>query len=615
MVYGAPTDKSDLQRLKKEFDKFRDLYRFTSPYTNHSTESLTFGAASTQTPSISGLFALNPVVHTVSGTTLTLLSSSVIVDGTSPINVQTISGAVNGQLVLIKPKAGKTLVLKTGGNINIGTDVTINSGSEVLIQYQEDDSNKFNIVGSASGSGSSLWSGITIDVDKNMLGFGLSNLNYLAFDAGITRYIDGVSATGINYDVPTGETHRFKINAGLEYEFGSVNADWNGNNILNMGDIFFSISGQSILSDPLGLIHNVPTGDEHYFLINGSTKVEITPTDMILTSSTLAFNATNRIIYPSSGLRYDIPTGETHQFMINSSLIASITSGGLNMNTKTIFGIDDLTFAEAGQSINSTPSGFQYNVPAGDTYVWFANASQVMSLTSLQLNMSVPIAMANNNITGVNSISMNDANMLINDASNEFSFTVGSAQTLGFYCGATRFLSIGASTAILKSNGQIQLMVTGAGDTVIFSDGTGARLTYDWTSDDFYPVDQQSDLGRSGNRWNTVYAVNGTINTSFTRFKKDIVPVSTQECTDIVMSLPPIKYRMKTDKNMKWKDPTKKNRHESKVHFGFAADALETKMPEAVQNDGIYTNSVIAACLGAIQQLRAEVDELKKSKV
>lgn len=509
MTYGAPTDKSDYQRLKKEFDRFRDLYRFTSPSTNFSTESLGFGASSTQTPSITGLFALNPSIHTISGTSITLTSSSVIVDGTSPINLQTINGALNGQVVLIKPKAGKTLVLKTGGNINIGTDVTVNSGTEVLIQYQEDDGNKFNIVGGTSGGGgSSLWSGITIDVNKDMQAKGLSNLDYLAFDAGITRYIDGVATVGINHDVPTGETHRFKVNNVLK---------------LSVNNLGISVDG---------------------------------------------------------------------------GLVSSISS---------------LSFSTAGQSIDTSGSGLLFNCPNGDSFRYYVNGVERMSMGAVQMDMSIGLNMNNNSITGVNFISMNDSNMIINDASSTFSFTNSSVGSFEFNRGATTLLSLG-STSILRSDSQIKLMVTGAGDTIVFSDGSTNRITYDWTSDDFYPVDGQSDLGRSGNRWNTVYALNGTINTSFTRFKKDIENVDPEKCMEIAMALPTIKYKMKYN-DVDWKDSPKKERELNRVHFGFAADALETLMPEACNGNGIYSNSVIAVCLGAIQQMRHEIDDLKKSKV
>jgi len=59
-------------------------------------------------------------------------SSMIIKSGGGSDNVKFILGTLNdGQFVILKPETGTTKTLKTGGNINISTDVTINDRSKL----------------------------------------------------------------------------------------------------------------------------------------------------------------------------------------------------------------------------------------------------------------------------------------------------------------------------------------------------------------------------------------------------------------------------------------------------------------------------------------------------
>lgn len=76
-------------------------------------------------------------------------------ESTGDLEISNIWGATaDGQMVTIKPKDGKTLTLKTGGNIEIDSDVSVVDTEIRILQYHEDGGNKWRLI-SGSGSGSS----------------------------------------------------------------------------------------------------------------------------------------------------------------------------------------------------------------------------------------------------------------------------------------------------------------------------------------------------------------------------------------------------------------------------------------------------------------------------
>ena len=77
------------------------------------------------------------------------------------------------------------------------------------------------------------------------------------------------------------------------------------------------------------------------------------------------------------------------------------------------------------------------------------------------------------------------------------------------------------------------------------------------------------NLGASTNRWNTVYAVNGTINTSDATEKEGITDL--QPGMDAVMKLRPVSYT--------WKEESIDRKQ---IHFGFLAQDLLEILPEIV---------------------------------
>ena len=128
-------------------------------------------------------------------------------------------------------------------------------------------------------------------------------------------------------------------------------------------------------------------------------------------------------------------------------------------------------------------------------------------------------------------------------------------------------------------------------------------------------VDNSYDLGAGSNRWDDVFATNGTIQTSDARQKKDIADLDLG--LEFVQKLRPVNYKFIDGK---------------RTHQGFIAQELEkviqdsgktteqvaslihsTSSEEGLEHDvyGIRYTELIAPMVKAIQELKAELDEAK----
>jgi hypothetical protein len=174
----------------------------------------------------------------------------------------------------------------------------------------------------------------------------------------------------------------------------------------------------------------------------------------------------------------------------------------------------------------------------------------------------------------------------------------------GFYNGSS------GGTAI--ATGSIEYIVDGTNE--LFYEGSG-----------FSPLTNGgSTLGTSGRRWSTVYATNGTINTSDINLKIKIRPLNYG--LKEILKLETISYNWKENKIGKTTIP--QNLKENKI--GFSAQQLKTIIPDVVQeyswvpadeegnfkyikNEtlGVYYSDIIPVTVKAIQEQQAQIEELK----
>ncbi|RXR20202.1 tail fiber domain-containing protein [Flavobacterium stagni] len=101
-------------------------------------------------------------------------------------------------------------------------------------------------------------------------------------------------------------------------------------------------------------------------------------------------------------------------------------------------------------------------------------------------------------------------------------------------------------------------------------DLTTVNDLYQFLGARFMPMnDGTQSLGQAANRWNTLFATNGTINTSDRREKQDIQPLTYG--LNQLMQLKPVTF--------KWKN---QNIDNHSVHLGFIAQDLQEVVPEVV---------------------------------
>lgn len=116
-------------------------------------------------------------------------------------------------------------------------------------------------------------------------------------------------------------------------------------------------------------------------------------------------------------------------------------------------------------------------------------------------------------------------------------------------------------------------------------------------------ADGAYSLGFNGRRWLAVYAVNGTINTSDGRLKKDVTALGYG--LDHVMQLRPVSYRWTSSED-------------TSVHLGLIAQEVRDVVPEAVvgneaeENLGLNYSELIPVLIGAIQDQQRQIEELQE---
>ena len=105
--------------------------------------------------------------------------------------------------------------------------------------------------------------------------------------------------------------------------------------------------------------------------------------------------------------------------------------------------------------------------------------------------------------------------------------------------------------------------------------------------------------------------MNGTIQTSFSKFKKNITPSDCKDCLDICCKIEPIRFQWKKELFVNT-DKEKADKETNHIHMGINADILREILPEAVAgDDGIYTGALIGILIGAIRNLEERLKMLE----
>lgn len=235
-------------------------------------------------------------------------------------------------------------------------------------------------------------------------------------------------------------------------------------------------------------------------------------------------------------------------------------------------------------------------------------------IESTKINaLSYPLIVSTTNKTNLFRVNNSDEMVYIGDYTAPAAD--GAAYSVNTYTGNIEFISK-MSTSNTRGTG------VGVGSIEYLIDGESVIAS----SVSLLPITNNTiNLGSTDNRWNTVYATNGTISTSDATLKKDITGL--HYGLKELMALKPVTF--------KWKDEltstNQKVPEDKKVtKIGFLAQDLAKVIPEVVQthswqitdekkpaeflpnkNLGVFYSDLIPVTVKAIQEQQAQIEELK----
>ena len=245
-----------------------------------------------------------------------------------------------------KPATGSawnTVWYRNNIRITGATEQVVAVDEIILLQYDSTDSVWTVVSGGGSGS-----SGAGLGDDNVWTGINTFN--------GVTTSIN--SAT-INFGDSSGDLINFIATV------STPGIPMGGNDVKNVGQIEFSTTSQYIKGNSVGLEYRLPTGDTHEFFINGVSHILIDETDITLgvdldlatndiqNVDQLNFEVTGqRLNSTSSSIQYEVPSGDYHNFLVNSSSEMKIRDTGVTI-TNDLTVNDDVTLGATSADLTT----------------------------------------------------------------------------------------------------------------------------------------------------------------------------------------------------------------------------------------------------------------------
>lgn len=289
----------------------------------------------------------------------------------------------------------------------------------------------------------------------------------------------------------------------------------------------------------------------------------------------------NAIATPATGLLIYQTDGSTGFWYYNGSTWTTFASAGWNLtgdagtNPTTNF----LGTTDNQDFVIATNNTERVRLQAdGDIGIGQTNPA-----TKLHITGTSPVFRFQDGNEGVNQVLTSDANgfvswgnsTVLTSGDNDWVFNSGNTYADPIYhTGPVVIGRTGTTTHQIDiDNGANTGSTMGVGNNEYLEDGNNETRF----SHRFAPLsDGWNDLGTSTNRWRTVYAVNGTIQTSDGRDKTNILPLS-YGINDL-MKLKPVSYNWKEEKYLGYNIPNEKK----ELKLGLIAQEVQKIIPEVV---------------------------------
>jgi hypothetical protein len=212
----------------------------------------------------------------------------------------------------------------------------------------------------------------------------------------------------------------------------------------------------------------------------------------------------------------------------------------------------------------------------------YVGINQTSPSAKLHITGTAPVIRIVDGSQGVNKILTSDAtgnatwatNSIIAGPDDDWRFSSGSTFADPIYhTGSVLIGSAGTTTHLLGvSNGAITGTTIGIGDVEVITDGNNETLF----SHNLLNANSAFDFGTSTNKWNTIYSVNGVIQTSDGNLKTKITPL--EYGINDLMKLRPVSYYWKEEKCNSLIIPE----NEKEKILGLIAQEVEKVIPEVV---------------------------------
>jgi len=325
--------------------------------------------------------------------------------------------------------------------------------------------------------------------------------------------------------------------------------------------------------------------------------------------ATPAFNLSDATDYPTSSLSGTIATAQIADDAVTDAKLADSINSAITANsakvtnathTGEVTGATALTIAdnvvdEANLKVSNSPTdGYFLSAQSGNTggLTW----AQVSSGISAVVDDTTPelggtLNAGGNDIKNVDQLSIGTSTLTYDfwisgyktseegelfRMTNNNSSTSADGRYITFYTGTNHYGSLGTKAVSY-------------GQGIFFSsNGCGLRATSQFSTDIVGPCDgigddkdNDVDLGQSNNRFDDVYATNGTIQTSDRNLKQDITELSDAEKRVAVAAKGLLrKYR--------WIDAVAEKGDNARIHFGIIAQDLEAAFTAEGLDAGRY---------------------------
>lgn len=463
MSYETPSDFAEIAKLEAEQTKIRDILFFKS-VTSQGREAATtgFGRKSQSFGSHLGGESWFPTERSVTendesgsptGTfdRLDLNALSMIIDAAvTPIPLKWIQRIGNGKIFTLTPKAGKTLQLQPGGNIDIPANIDVPDGCAALLQYFADTGKVKCIATPAVSGGGTLPPGTAENdhLEWDSTGMAWVAQQYLEFQAG---------------PHPTAGDIRFKNN--------SINISWR--NFADTGDLEIKVD----TNDFFDLTENN----------NGQVAFRIRSQHAVNPDNTMDFivgSGAGGLLTIQGSKDIGVDIGATSVVLFEASGNINVLDNNITDVTE-IHGRDDATpfkivFDQAEDAdtfiSDDTATADRINVTAGGNAGWSWLWDGAKFIAGFPAGTTGELEMSNLAIVNLGAILFNDSNAQFADQATppELNLVLSAGDIFRLTIGAVDEFDFTATSFNLRGNA---LEFDVAGNQDIISTGTGLDYT------------------------------------------------------------------------------------------------------------------------------------------